>query len=292
MNGSPDRPGRLLAVTGGHRYDAAAFAAALDDVTSAQSWVWAHAEQPTAQQWLAPEHAGMWDAILLHDIAGLPLRRGSEPVPIGPSPEQASAIVALLDAGQPLLVTHHAVSSWPAWQGWAEIVGARFHYRPGVLRGRRRPGSGYRMSSYRVCVADPAHPLAQGMDRIEFDDELYHFDVLDDVIHPVLRADADFDGALFTYTYDEVCQGAPTGRTCAAQGVGPDVIAWTTVAGRSPIAVVQPGDGPATFANPGYRTLLGNALRWLTDPAVAAHAWANPRSIDATSLEGNRRVGA
>jgi uncharacterized protein len=35
---------------------------------------------------------------------------------------------------------------------------------------------------------------------------------------------------------------------------------------------VQPGDGPATFADPNFRLLLGNALAWVASPG--AHSWA------------------
>ena len=40
--------GRLLAVTGGHRFDGDAFAAMLDAVCGELGWTWEHEEQPAA----------------------------------------------------------------------------------------------------------------------------------------------------------------------------------------------------------------------------------------------------
>jgi type 1 glutamine amidotransferase len=279
-SGVRKRPLRVLAITGGHRYDEAAFDAMMNDLCEVHDWVWALARQPDAQKWLRADHAGVWDVILLHDIAGLRLKRGTEPVPVGPEPDQARQLVQLLEAGQPLVVLHHAVSSWPAWDGWAEIVGARFHYRPGVLRGVRRRGSGYRHAAVPIQVVDAEHPIAAGLQDFELDDELYHFDVLSDVVHPVLRSTADFDGRLFTYTYDEVRQGSPSGATCEEDGPGPDLVAWTTVAGRSPVGVIQPGDGPATFADASFRRLLANSLGWAASPDAHEHAMTHARRID------------
>jgi hypothetical protein len=39
----------------------------------------------------------------------------------------------------------------------------------------------------------------------------------------------------------------------------------------SPLVYLQPGDDAATFANPHYRQLVENALRWLASPE--AKAW-------------------
>src|SRR3954447_1447129 len=80
---------RVLAVTGGHRVDIEAFHAMLEAVCESEGWTWAHAVQPSAQRWLQPALVGSWDAILLHDLPGLALRRGEEPRIEGPSDEVA-----------------------------------------------------------------------------------------------------------------------------------------------------------------------------------------------------------
>ena len=66
---------RVLVITGGHRVDFDALFE-MAAICEPQGWRWAHAMQPSAQRWLVSSMAGRWDAILMHDIPGLRLRRG------------------------------------------------------------------------------------------------------------------------------------------------------------------------------------------------------------------------
>jgi uncharacterized protein len=275
---------RILVITGGHRVALDDFLGAVAVVCEERGWVWAHATQPTAQRWLTDELAGQWDAVLLHDIPGLRLKRGEEPVVVGPDAETAADVVNLLDAGQGIVVLHHAISAWPGWEGWAEVVGARFLYRPGTLRGEDLPSSGYRLDRFTISpVAE--HPITSGVVPFEVDDELYFIPVLTDRIRPLLQQDADMDGALFQDTFDEVSNGSSTGVTCADRPAddglhgGSRLQGWTTIAGRSPVATLLMGDGPSTFAHPMFRLLLGNALAWVSSDEAHAEAQASPFEI-------------
>jgi len=280
---------RILVVTGGHRVAIDEFLGAIGAICAERGWVWAHSIQPTAQQWLSLEHAGQWDAILLHDIPGLALKRGTEPIIQGPDEQTKRNVVDLLDAGQGLVLLHHAISAWPGWEGWAEVTGCRFHYRPGRLRGVDLPSSGYRVGPYTIRVTDPAHPIAAGISDFEVDDELYFIPFLTDrMTRPFLDQDADMSGELFQDTWDEVTNGVSTGVTCAGRGAdeglhgGNRTMGWTSVAGHSPTATLLMGDGPSTFANPMFRTLLGNALEWVSSDEARAEAQANPFAIPLT----------
>jgi type 1 glutamine amidotransferase len=276
---------RVLVVTGGHRVALDDFLAAVAGICSERGWVWAHATQPTAQGWLTDELAGQWDAILLHDIPGLRLTRGEEPLPVGPDAQTAQHVVNLLDAGQGIVVLHHAISAWPGWEGWAEVVGARFHYRPGRLRGVDLPASGYRHDRFTVRVTDPEHPICSGVEDFAVDDELYFAPVLIDRITPLLAHDADMSGELFQDTFDEVSHGSSTGVTCADRGAdgglhgGSTLMGWTTTAGSSPVATLLMGDGPSTFAHPMFRRLLGNALEWVSSDEAHDAAAAAPFEV-------------
>lgn len=268
--------GRILTITGGHRVAMDDYLAALTAVCAPRGWVWAHATQPSAQGWLDPEYAKSWDAILLHDIPGLELARGSEPRVIGPSPAVAERVIRLLDSGQGLVVLHHAVAAWPGWDGWAEGLGTRFFYRPGTLRGEAHPSSGFRHSTFTVQVADPKHPICEGITDFTVSDELYHAPILMDRIHPILRHDGDRKGETFLDTFDVVTNGESTGVTCAARGQASDLMGWTTTMGRSPVVVLLMGDGPSTFADDMFRRLLGNALAWVASPEAHAEAASSP----------------
>lgn len=276
---------RILVVTGGHRVAMEDFLGAVAAVCDERGWVWAHATQPSAQRWLTDELAGQWDAILLHDIPGLRLKRGEEPVVDGPDAQTAADVVNLLDAGQGLVVLHHAISGWPGWEGWAEVTGARFLYRPGRLRGEDLPSSGYRVGRYTIRVTDAAHPIAAGVTDFEVDDELYFAPFLTDRLTPFLDQDADMDGALFQDTFDEVSHGTSTGVTCAGRPAdgglhgGSRLMGWTSVAGRSPVATLLMGDGPTTFAHPMFRLVLGNALAYVSSDEALEHAAAHPYEV-------------
>ena len=169
---------RVLAVTGGHRVDIEAFHAMLEAVCEPAGWTWAHALQPGAQRWLQPAMAGRWDAILLHDLPGLGCVGARSLVSRAPVTRWPRRFSSLLDAGQGVVVLHHALSAWPGWEGWAEAIGGRFLYAPGQLRGEQWPDSGYRMARHRIEVVDGAHPVCAGIESFEVDDELYYAPVL------------------------------------------------------------------------------------------------------------------
>jgi type 1 glutamine amidotransferase len=182
------------------------------------------------------------------------------------------ALVDLLGRGQGFVVTHHALAGWPAWEGWAEALGGRFHYAPGRLRGRDWPSSGTRLASYTARVVAPDHPVCAGVADFPISDELYCCPVFEDEIVPLLRADAPMDGELFTSTYEHVLDGEAAAPDCRDHPRASDAIAWATTAGRSPLVYVQPGDSAATFGLSAYRALIANALAWVASPD--AHRWA------------------
>jgi type 1 glutamine amidotransferase len=273
---------RVLAITGGHRVDLPAFTAMLAAIGADRDWVFAQAEQPAAQRWLGPDHAGRFDAILCHDLPGLALRRGTAPTPIGPHPDEARRWAALLEAGQGVVFLHHALAGWPAWPGWAEVLGGRYHYAPGRLRGEDWPDSGFRYARYTARVADPEHPVCAGLTEFELNDELYCCPVFAADVVPLLRADAA--PGPFRETLAEVLGPPAPGGPAWHHPAPSDLIAWAKPAGRSPVVFIQPGDGPDTFANHSFRRLLGNALDWVA--SARAHAWAqaHPTAID-TSID-------
>ena len=272
----------VLVLTGGHRVDLDALFEMMAAVCTPRRWRWAHARQPSAQDWLRPEAAGQWGAVLAHDLPGLHLRRGVPPAPEGPSPGVRAAVRELLRHGQGLVVTHHALAGWPAWEGWAEALGGRFHYAPARLRGRPWPSSGTRLARYRAHVVAATHPVCAGVTDFTLDDELYCCPVFEDDVVPLLRTDASMDGRLFTSTYEHVLRGEAGAPDCRDHPPASDLISWATVAERSPVVYIQPGDSAETFALGPYRRLLGNALAWVAAPE--AHHWAagrpKPLSID------------
>ncbi|MET0458092.1 MAG: ThuA domain-containing protein [Ilumatobacteraceae bacterium] len=269
----------VLVLTGGHRVDLDALFEMMDDVCRPGGWRWAHARQPSAQDWLAPAAAGRWDAVLAHDIPGLHLRRGEPPRPVGPPAAVRRSLVELLRRGQGLVATHHSLAGWPGWEGWAEALGGRFHYAPGRLRGRAWPSSGTRITSYPARVVAPDHPVCAGLTDFPLTDELYCCPVFEDDVTPLLRTDASMDGRLFTSAYEHVVVGEAGAPDCRAHPPASDLVAWATAAERSPVVYVQPGDSAATFTLDAYRRLIANALAWVASPGAHAWATAHPRTV-------------
>ena len=263
-------------VTGGHRFDLPAFTAMLDAVCD--GWAsWTHATQPEAQALLTPANAGRWSAVVLYDIAGLALARGAEPVVTAPSEQVQADLRALLDEGQGVVVLHHAIASWPAWDGWAHAVGGRYLYAPGSLDGAPLQASGYRMGGHTVEVLGASHPVLEGVaTTFDVDDEIYLCPVFEHEVVPLLGTTANLSPEGFRDTYAEVRHG-DSAAMCSPGSRGSRVVGWTKSAGRSPLVYLQPGHGPSTMQHPDYRRLLTNALRWVA--SADAHQWAaaNPR---------------
>jgi uncharacterized protein len=272
----PVSSGRILAVTGGHSVDLGAFSTTLNDICNERDWLWSHSVQPAAQRWLTAERPGRWDAILLHDIPGLRLKRGEPPEAVGPTVDQREAVVGMLEAGQGLVVTHHSLAGWPAWDGWAQALGGRFNYAPGPLRGEHWPSSGTRIDTYRAEIVAPSHPVCAGVADFELTDELYICPIFDDEVVPLVQTNADMSSELFISTYEHVIVGEAAAPRCAGHPPASKLIAWATVAGCSPIVYIQPGDSAATFALPMYRRLIANALAWVG--SAEAHEWAKAKA--------------
>jgi type 1 glutamine amidotransferase len=207
---------------------------------------------------------------VMYDMPGITFT-GSDPPAEFPEPPRGypAKFLALLDAGQGMVFLHHAIAGWPAWEGYAEIVGGRFHYQPAVLDGVDYPDSGYRHDvTHTVEVLDQDHPIVEGVDpTFEITDELYLFPVLEDRVEPLMRSTYEFVDGNF-YSADRAIRGSRNDRTDWSHPPGSSLVAWTRTVGRSPIAYLQFGDGPATYADPTYRRILANTIHWAATTRV------------------------
>ena len=255
--------GRLLAITGGHRFDLAAFSDLLDSVAGSLGWEWEHAVQPEAQAWLRPEHAGAFDAILLHDLPGLDLARGRQPVVHAPSVTLQRGVIGMLAAGQGIVATHHALAGWPSWDEWAHVLGGRFLYAPGSLDGAEQPASGYRIDTYRVAPADDLHPVCEGVDEFELTDELYLCPVFAGEVTPLFVTDADLSPHRMIDTHHEVVHGARI--PVAGDQRGSQWLAWSHQVGTSRVVYVLPGHSAETMRHAHYQRLIANAVAWVAE---------------------------
>jgi hypothetical protein len=268
---------RVVAITGGHSFDRAAFGAFLDSLPCDTEWI----EQPDAIDFITTGGLDGFDASLHYDMPGV------RPKPIRPPEAFIERIHRRTESGHGFVVLHHAIASWPSWPGWAELVGGSYLYRPGVVRGRRWPDSGYRLdvAEHLTCV-DATHPVVAGLeDGLDLVDETYLCPVFEDELTPLLRTDATIDDTVH-YSTVEGAAGRMSSRAGWNHPAGSALAAWTRTAGRSRVVYVQPGDAARTLGDPRYRRLVGNALGWVTGlssapPGEPRSAVLDPRETPA-----------
>lgn len=266
----PDR-NNVLVVTRGHPFDRNAFFAVFEANGEIE---WSHAEHPAAQLLFGAEAAERFDCFVLYDMPGIRFRAGEAPTFFAPPEDYKQALLALLEAGHPFVILHHACAAWPAWPEWSEIVGSHFLYHPGESRGHPQPDSGYVLDvEHRVTpVAD--HPITQGIEPFTLVDELYLAPVFEDSVTPLFVSDFDFVDTNFS-SADLAVRGQLNASEGWEHPPGSNLVGWVKSARNSPIVYLQFGDGPSTYSDPNYRQILANAIRWACSDEAAAWARTN-----------------
>jgi type 1 glutamine amidotransferase len=270
---------QVLVVSGGHPYAEEPFVEMFEADAGVDC---TYSRPPEVRAWFHPDRVGTWDAIVCYDMQGFEFRKPELPNLLTPPADYAEGFQQMLERGQGIVFLHHAMSAWPTWPLWAKVVGGRWNYVPGELEGRQWPASGYtREVEHHVECLEPTHPVCAGLeDGFDIVDEIYLNPVLDHTFTPLFKStypmtsEHFFSGelAMRDRLYDNEGWSHP-------EGLG--YMAWVKTAGTSPVVYLQGGHGPSAYANPSYRRLLGNAIRWVASPE--AHAWARDH---ATSLVG------
>jgi type 1 glutamine amidotransferase len=258
---------RVAVVTKGHPFSAPAFFEVFDSIGGIE---WTHVEHPEALQLVEPARAAEFDVFVMYDMPGIRFTRADPPAEfVAPPAGYAEKFRALLAGGKGMVFVHHAIAGWPAWEEYAHIIGGRFHYQPATLAGVSHPDSGYRHDvTHTIEVLDACHPICEGIaPTFTITDEVYLFPVLEAQVHPLMRSTHEFVDTGF-YSADLAIRGSRNDRTGWRHPVGSDLVAWTRTEGASPIAYLQFGDGPTTYADANFRRIISNAIRWAADGAA------------------------
>lgn len=262
---------RALISVKGHPYPRDAFFQVFEDMPGLS---YTAVEQPASQVLMTPEHAQDYDVIVLYDMPGIDFST-QPPQLVAPPAGFQQKFLDLLEQGKGMVFLHHAIAGWPLWPEYAEIVGGRFLYLPGELRGKSCEDSGYRHEvTYNArLLAD--HPVTRGVEqRFEIIDELYLYQVFRDDIIPLLSSDFTFDRDHF-YSAARAVSGEMYSREGWYPPQGHDLVGWVKHYRNSPIVYLQLGDDKAAYNNTAYRALLDNALRWAS--SAEASDWARRR---------------
>ena len=212
---------RVLLVTGGHDFERAPFFKLFEDNPEIS---YRAVEHPNAQALLKAEAAKAYDVLVLYDM-------------YQPITEEAKAdFLARLKEGKGLVVLHHAIASYQHWPEYARIIGARYYLENTTVDGVEKPRSAYKHDmDFRVHVADPNHPITQGVQDFALHDETYKgFDVAPEC-HPLLTTDEPESNR---------------------------VIAWTKNYGGARVVYLQSGHDHSAYDNPNFQRLLKQAIRW------------------------------
>ena len=253
---------QTLVAVRGHPFDRTAFDAIFQWMEGISATM---VDQPAAAQLMNPEGMAPYDALVLYDMPGLDFAAlANKPGYVDPGDAFRSGFAALLEQGKGIVALHHALAGWPAWPDYAEALGGSFLYRPGPLRGRDRPDSGYRHDvAYTAEVVAPDHPVMAGIPpTFAMQDELYLAELFEADVTPLLRARHAFVQDGF-YSATAAMNGRMYDNEGWVHEEGSNLIGWTKRAGNSPLVYLQPGDGQATYDNPVYRRLVENAIRWV-----------------------------
>lgn len=247
---------RLLVLSGGHPYEAEPFGELL---ASFAGWAVKHLIHPEAEIAIAEGAANAADAILFYDMPGYSFgdgRAATRP----PSFTYRRAITDYFARGGGAVAMHHAIAGWAEWPDWAAMIGGRFLYEPGEAHGEEHLDSGYRHEvRYDAVVLDPMHPVTAGLPpRFPLCDELYLAPVWG-AATPLLRADHAFVGRNF-YSAAQAVAGRMFSNDGWDHRPESDLIAWEKPVGTGRLIYLQPGDGPAAYADPNLRRFLANAL--------------------------------
>ncbi|MBL0915734.1 MAG: ThuA domain-containing protein [Sphingopyxis sp.] len=247
---------RLLVLSGGHPYEAEPFA---DLLASFTGWTVTHLIHPEAETAVAEGAANDADAILFYDMPGYSFgdgRAATRP----PSFTYRRAIADYFARGGGAVAMHHAIAGWAEWPEWAEMLGGRFLYDPGEANGETHLDSGYRHEvRYDAVVLDPDHPATAGLPpRFPLCDELYLAPIWG-AAKPLLRADHAFVRDNF-YSAAQAVAGRMFSNDGWDHRPESDLIAWEKSVGAGRLVYLQPGDGPAAYADPNLRQFLSNAL--------------------------------
>jgi type 1 glutamine amidotransferase len=257
----------VLLVTKGHPFEREPFFEIFDELDGVD---WTHVEQPAAQALFSVEQAARFDAFVLYDMPGITFHGDRAPTFSRPDASYRERFLELLEAGHGFVFLHHAIAGWPAWDGYADIIGGRFLYLPATLRGRACQDSGYRHDVRHEIQVVADHPVTAGLpQRFSLTDELYLYEVFEDDVEPLLVSGHSFVSDNFYSAAKVVLEGQMYSNEGWEHEPGSSLIGWARRHGASRIVYLQCGDGPGAYADPNVRRLIRNAILWVSERAGA-----------------------
>ena len=154
-------------------------------------------------------------------------------------PKQKKNFTDLLQRGIGLFALHHHLSAHQDWDEHYDLIGGRDFWQKdrNLFRGREYPRSTFLDNqNIDIQIADPGHPITQGVKPFIIKDEAYGKCPVHPNVHVILAS--------------KFPKAAPQ-------------VAWTWKYGRSPVFVNMLGHGPSAWQQPEFAKIFIQAIRWL-----------------------------
>lgn len=207
-------PLRLLVVTGGHDYPTS-FYALFDEPANFR---WDHAT--SNHEAFRSDLRDKYDVLVLYDMS------------TEITEAEKKNLADFLESGKGMVVLHHAILDYPAWEWWwRDVVGGKYLTNPeGGM-----PASTY-LHDQEIAV-EPAmkHPILAGIGPMRLLDETYKGMWISPQVTVLLKTNN------------------PTSDP---------VVAWISPYQKSRVVYIQLGHGEPTHRDPSYRRLIHNAISW------------------------------
>jgi type 1 glutamine amidotransferase len=208
------QPLRILVVTGGHDYPTAFYT--LFEHVPGFEWQHAASNHEAFRSDIRPK----FDVLVLYDMH-------SE---IGDA--ERKNLVDFLESGKGMVVLHHAIADYPAWDWWSrEVVGGKY-----LLKAEGgMPASTFLHDQELFVEPVGSHPILSGINRMHLWDETYKGMWISPNVTVLLRTD---------------------NRTSD----GP--VAWVSPYEKSRVVYIQLGHDQLAHQHPTYQKLVHNAILW------------------------------
>jgi type 1 glutamine amidotransferase len=216
---------RVLVITGGHSYNTEEFNRMMSALDPGRI-MFQVSEFPEAYEMFLPENRNKYDVFVFYHM----WQTITE--------DQKRIFADCIREGKPVVVLHHSICAYDDWHEYWDIIGGKYFHKATLLNGKEYPPCSYIHDlHFRVRNVNPGHPVTKDVADFDIFDETYKgFYVKDDVI-PLLETDEP-----------------SSTRT----------IGWTKEYGKARIVVLQSGHDVPTFKNHSFRTLLKQAIEWVS----------------------------
>lgn len=200
---------KAAVITGGHFFDVPGFHGVFRDMSGVDSYIQLEAN------WAADvgNVLDSYDVFLFYNMPrGLPEER-TRPV-----------LEKLGERGQGIFLLHHAILAYEQWPFWSDLVGIADR------------SFGYdHDQTLPVKIADPAHPITQGIEPWRLTDETYSMASAGQDSHRLLTTD---------------------------HATSMHVLGWTRQFRNARVFCLQSGHDNHAYNDPTFRTLIHRGIQW------------------------------